>query len=108
MKAKALELNLVCPECGAIIEISGSVKSVRREKREDQELLKNVLGLFTRTQQANLEVSVLEDGSFAKVEWKGKFNRPLWSKVNGEIRGYGGRFVKGHWLLPLAVFQEAE
>lgn len=102
-----LKLDLVCPKCGTVIEISGSMKAEPQKKHgHDQQLLKDILSIFTPAQQAKLEVSILEDGSFAKLEWKGKFDKAKWSKVNSEIRGFGGRFIKSHWMLPLAVFKE--
>ena len=39
---------------------------------------------------------------------KESLNKKKFGKINSEVRGYGGRYVKGHWLIPLATFQETD
>lgn len=88
----------ICPKCGALLELSLSAKESPEKvgKVETSE----ILALFPARIRSKLEVAV--EGNFAHVELKGRFNKKTWNKILAEVRGYGGRYVKGYFSIPLA------
>jgi len=99
-KVKAL---IMCPGCGISIRITGEAEEVEvfGDVRVD-----DVLNLFTPAVRKDMRVNI--EGNHAILELGGKYNRSKFSKARAEVIGYGGRWVKGHFILPLAGLGEKE
>lgn len=100
---KKVNVSLACPNCGTLINIVGTMK-VKPITVEHKGIVKDILQILVPPSIRN-RIAITIEGNYAKLEWKGKFDKRKFGQVNGEVRGYGGRYIKGHWILPLAVFQ---
>lgn len=94
-----MKLGLICPGCGAKITIKGEIKIFPPDKKT----VDDVLHLFTPTVRKNLKIEI--EGNFALLELI-QYNKIKWNKVMAEVQGYGGSWVKGHFVLPLAGLGE--
>ena len=87
---------LTCPSCGALLRITGT----EEVQAKSDVNIKDVLAIFSPATRPKLDVKI--EGKMAIIEWRGKFDRKKWNKAAGEVRGYGGRWIKGHFILPIA------
>ena len=96
MSEEQVKLGLVCPKCGTGITIKGEVKTSSFDKKT----VDDILHLFTPAVRKNLKVEIEEN--FALLELI-QYDKSKWNKIMDEVRGYGGEWVKGHFILPLAT-----
>ena len=91
----------VCPKCGTPLNLTlvveGEPSTVNISDID-------VLARFTKDVKDHIKVEI--EGNFAKITLTGKYNKQRFMKANIEVKGYGGRWVKGHFLLPLAGMSE--
>ena len=65
----------------------------------DSVVLKDVQSLFPSSVRSSLKVKV--EGNHAILELEGKYNKSKWNKTLEEVRGWGGLWVKGHFIMPI-------
>lgn len=103
MTKNKAKFGISCPSCGAFIRITGSAEVVT--VKTEGITKDDILHLFDKSVRGNLKVIEITD-RFAKLELTSRFSTKKFQKVIQEVRGYGGRFVKGHFLLPIAGLVE--
>lgn len=89
--------RLVCPRCGALIQLDPSAIEAKVESDVD---VNEVLKIFRPKDRKDLDVRV--DGNTARITLKGKYSSAKFKRVMTEVRGYGGQWVKGYFRLPIA------
>ena len=94
---KKAKVHISCPSCGATIRIVGELEEVKvkSEIKEDE-----ILGIFPASLRKKLNVQRIE-GNLAYLEMRGSFDKKKFRELMIEVRGFGGRWVKGHFILPL-------
>lgn len=70
------------------------------EKAGVEELeFENVLTLFDESLRAHL--SPILGSDCVRIEWKGKYDKRKFRAASIRVKGLGGSWVKGHFLIPL-------
>jgi hypothetical protein len=103
MVSKKIKVGFPCPSCGSIIQISGEAVEAEAPKDINTNV---ILNLFTPSVRKDMKITI--EGNHALIELGGKYNKNTFNKALTEIKGYGGRWVKGHFVLPLAGMGEGE
>lgn len=106
MKRGSVELvtfGILCPSCGALLKVTGTLEEVEVKSTVDK---KDILSIFPQSMRNKLEITI--EGKKAIVRLKGKVKTNIFAKANAEVRGYGGHWVKGYFLLPIATFAEEQ
>lgn len=96
---KRAKFGIICPGCGAFIKITGSIEKVETKPGNVTE--SDILHMFPKNVRGGLKVTGI-DSRFAKVELTSRYDKKKFQTLMQEVRGYGGRFVKGHFVLPIA------
>lgn len=89
--------TIICPRCGSPLRLVGTIEALPTKSDVSES---DIVNLFPQSLRANLEVVI--DGNFAKVTWKGKFDKKKFNKTLAEVKGYGGEYVKGFFKIPIA------
>lgn len=95
------QAHIVCPGCGALIKLQAIVTEVPIKSGITKD---EILLCFPSALRKFLNVTLHE--KFAHISVTGKFNKARFSKISSEIRGYGGKYVKGYFVFPLAGLTE--
>ena len=74
---------------------------IKKVKIPENININDILKVFPPSARKSLDVSI--EGNFALLVLKGKFDKKKFKKILDEVQGYGGRWVKGHFVLPLAT-----
>ena len=89
--------KMICPKCGSILHLNPLVEKAK----EPQEIsVDDVLKIFPPKDHKHLEIEI--HGNMAHIRDKAKFNRKRFNMMIAEVRGYGGRYVKGYFEVPIA------
>lgn len=102
MKPKEERFGLTCPSCGTFIRVVGTVEEVPVKSDINE---KDVLAIFSPSIKNMLDLKI--EGNKVMIHIKGKYSSKKFSKAMAEVRGYGGQWVKGHFLLSVAALTEA-
>lgn len=97
--SEQVKIGISCPTCGEFILIRGTAEPYKYKPRPDIE--KDVKAIIP---SRNVKIQI--QGSHALIELTEKFNPKTFKKISQEVRGYGGRYIKGHFILPLAGLGE--
>lgn len=98
MTENDVKLGLSCPNCGTFIKVVGEATALPPPKDINTQ---DILRLFSPATYKGMKIEIV--GSHAKIELTGKYNKAKWKEVMDEVKGYGGVWVKGHFMLPLAT-----
>lgn len=96
---KEIKPFVICPYCDKVVFVGIQLNAKKVETKANISK-EEILARFTRSLRSSLIITI--EGNVAKIQVKGKFTKSQFNKVMTEVRGYGGKYVKGYFVLPIA------